>query len=173
MEIVLRRAMPADHMEVAHIGRETFYETWRPVNTEEDMLEYMKTAFDPVKIKKDLEDEVNTFLIAYCDGVLTGYTKLRRDRSYPELEGRSALEIERIYVYKSWQDKKVGKAMMDACIQMARDENTYWLWLGVNMDNVKAIDFYKRYGFTIFGEKEFQLGQAMDKDYLMRMKIGR
>ena len=172
MEIVLRKALPSDFAEVARIGRETFYETWRPVNTEEDMQEYMKSAFDPGKIKKDLEDRVNTFFLAHCNGELTGYSKLRRDRSYPEFQGLSALEIERIYVYKSWQDKKVGKAMMDFCIQLAKEERMHWLWLGVNMENIKAIDFYKRYGFTIFGEKEFQLGEAMDKDYLMWLEIG-
>jgi diamine N-acetyltransferase len=172
MDYHIKVASVEDAEAVAKIGRETFYETWRPVNTEEDMQEYMSVSFDLEKIKKEIKDErVNTFLIAYADNEIVGYAKLRRDRSYPELEGKKALEVERIYVVKSFQDKKAGKALMDRSIEIAKQENCVYIWLGVNTDNEKAIRFYKKYGFTIFGEKNFQLGNAVDTDYLMKKDL--
>lgn len=60
---------------------------------------------------------------------------------------------------------------MDRCIEISREEKNEWLWLGVNIDNHKAINFYKKYGFTIFGEKAFRLGNAVDNDYLMKLKL--
>ena len=48
-------AKPEDYLLLAGLGRFTFYETWRHVNTEEDMQLYMAEAFAPKKIKKDLK----------------------------------------------------------------------------------------------------------------------
>src|SRR5688500_11439577 len=119
-------------MLIAALGARTFYETWRPVNTEEDMQEYISKSFNVDTIKKDLENSAaNTFYIAFENDLEVGYVKLRRDRTYDEFGGERAIEIERIYVYKRWQDKKVGKALMDECIRLATDEGFEWLWLGV------------------------------------------
>jgi ribosomal protein S18 acetylase RimI-like enzyme len=173
MSIRIRNATGNDYRVVSEIARSTFYETWRPVNTEADMQQYMRKAFDPFILKTDIENtEVNTYLLAVEDVLALGYAKMRNDRIYEEFRGERALEIERIYVRKEYQDKKIGKALMDRCLQIAAAENYRWLWLGVNIDNLKAINFYKRYGFTIFGEKAFQLGDAVDNDYLMKKRLG-
>ena len=171
-EIVVAIATPEDYITIAVIGRFTFYETWRPVNTEEDMQLYMAGAFDPEKIKKDLEDSGNTFLIACYGDEVVGYAKLRSDRTHDEFKGASAIEMERIYVKQQYQGKKLGKALMDKSLELARQGNYGWFWLGVNQENYKAIDFYKLYGFAVFGTKSFKLGNAADDDYLMKLKLG-
>ncbi len=170
--IVIKRAEEADYETVAELGAKTFYETWRPVNTEEDMRKYIAKAFDPDNIRKDIADQkINTFFIAFSEDIAVGYAKLRRDRTYDEFKGTRPIELERIYVDKSFQDKYVGRALMDECLKVSKEEKYDWFWLGVNIDNVKAIAFYKKYGFTIFGEKSFQLGDATDNDYLMKLQL--
>jgi diamine N-acetyltransferase len=167
----IRIATPEDYQLVSDIARFTFYETWRHVNTEEDLQLYMSEAFNPEKIKKDLEDAENTFLLEYYNNELIGYVKLRTDRTYDEFKEEKAIEIERIYVKHQYHGLKAGKALMDTCIDIAKKGNYQWLWLGVNDENTKAIDFYKKYGFTIFGTKTFKLGTAIDEDYLMKLKL--
>lgn len=171
MEIAIHRIEAHEYQLLAQIGRDTFYETWRSVNTEEDMQTYMAKAFDPASIEKDILNPVNTFFIAMLGEKAIGYCKLRRDRTYEEFGSDSVIELERIYVFKEYHDHKVGKKLMDVCIDLAKEENHIWLWLGVNIDNDRAIKFYKNYGFTIFGEKAFQLGDAVDNDYLMKLKL--
>lgn len=172
MSIDIRIARPGDNKLLGTLGRKTFYETWREVNTEEDMQAYMKESFEDFALKKEIENRsVYTFMIAFTEKTAAGYTKLRNDRSYPELKDEKALEIQRIYVLKEWQGKKVGQALMDNCLKLAKADNYTCIWLGVNIDNKKAIDFYKSYGFEIFGEKAFQLGKAVDNDYLMKKML--
>jgi ribosomal protein S18 acetylase RimI-like enzyme len=172
MKILIRSASTEDYIPLAEIGHETFYETWRPVNTEDDMQMYLKKSFDLGKIKSEIEDkDVNTFFLAFADDKLVGYCKMRCDRYYEEFGKESPIEIERIYVRKEFQRKKIGKALMDKCIDYSVEKKYDWLWLGVNVDNLIAIDFYKRYDFIVFGEKNFQLGQAVDTDYLMKKKL--
>jgi len=171
-DIIIRPVRQEEYELLAGIGRQTFYETWRPVNTEEDMQAYIKGAFDTEKIRKDLADSaVNTFYFSFENDSLSGYAKLRNDRTYPELEGKKALELERVYVQKRFQGMLSGKSLMDQCIAFAKANNYYWLWLGVNIDNARAIAFYKKYGFTVFGTKMFKLGDAEDEDYLMKLKL--
>ena len=171
MEILIRKATDIDFEIVTKVGNDTFYETWKDVNTPADMAVYLKKAFDPNYIKEDLLNQSNTYLMALIEGAAIGYAKIRRDRTNEEFNGESAIEIERIYVFQKYQDQKVGKKLMDECLMIANAENYQWLWLGVNVDNHKAINFYKKYGFEIFGEKGFQLGDAIDTDYLMKKKL--
>jgi ribosomal protein S18 acetylase RimI-like enzyme len=170
--VTIRIAATEDAALVANIGRFTFYETWRPVNTEEDMQLYLKESFDKEKIKMQLnESQTNLFLLAMLGSEAIGYAKLRRDRTYDEFKGSKVIELERIYVRSEYQQMKIGKQLMDRCIEISKDENNAWLWLGVNDANHKAINFYKQYGFEIFGTKSFQLGTANDTDFLMKLKL--
>lgn len=171
MEITVRLAMVDDVPLITRIGYDTFYETWKDVNTPEDMDVYLKKSFNDNVILSDVLNPTNTFFIGFADNIPAGYVKIRRDRTYDELNGESAIEIERIYVYNDFHSKKVGKHLMDESIRISKEEGYKWLWLGVNVDNHKAINFYKKYGFEIFGEKNFQLGEAVDMDYLMKKKL--
>ncbi len=168
MEISIKIAEKADSIEVAKVGRETFYETWKDVNTPEDMTIYLAKAFKDETIANELESANNTFLLAYSDNKVVGFVKLRRDRTYDEFKNEPAIEMERIYVYNDFHGKKVGKFLMDFSIEIAKRENYKWFWLGVNEFNYKALNFYKSYGFEVFGEKTFQLGEAIDTDFLMK-----
>ncbi len=172
VKIEIRKAVSEDYLLVSDLGSKSFYETWRPVNTEEDIQKYIREAFNPLNIKADIEaDSVNTFFIAIEGKRAVGYIKLRNDRSYEEFKNEKVIELERLYVLKEWQEKKVGKALMDEGLKMAFDQNFIWMWLGVATENFKALKFYKQYGFVIFGEKIFKLGDAVDTDYLMKKKL--
>ncbi len=168
----VRPVLSHEYKALADFGRETFYETWREYNTEEDMQTYLKYAFDEQKILEDLTDiKTNTFLFAFNDDLLVGYAKIRNDRTHDEFSNARVLEIERIYVRKNFQGKLVAQQLMEECLIKARTEQYEWLWLGVNIDNHRAIAFYKKYGFEIFGTKIFKLGDAEDQDYLMKLKL--
>ena len=172
MNIEIRTAIPSDCKILSELCRKTFYETWKPVNTEEDLQKYMNEAFELKKLQEDIEaNKINTFFIAFIDQVATGYLKLRRDRTYDEFKNQRVIEIERLYVLKEGQGKKIGKELMDECVKVAIAGNYKWIWLGVAVDNIKAINFYMKYGFNIFGEKIFKLGEALDTDYLMKKEI--
>ena len=65
----------------------------------------------------------------------------------------------------------LGKLMLQKAIAIAEENEFDWIWLGVWENNHKAINFYKTYGFEIFGSKMFKLGDAEDEDYLMKLKL--
>ena len=83
----------------------------------------------------------------------------------------SALEVARLYAVTSQIGKGVGSQLMQACLQIAKEKNKEWLWLGVWEKNQRAIDFYTKWGFEKFDETDFLLGDDMQRDWLMKKKV--
>ncbi len=44
------------------------------------------------------------------------------------------------------------------------------VWLGVWKENPRAVSFYQRHGFEIFGEHDYLIGTDLQRDYLMSQK---
>lgn len=164
-------AGPADAAALARVSTDTFFETFAAFNTREDMDAYLLQNFTPAQVQQELEDPAASFVLARHEGILAGYMKLRRSESPAELAGQPALEIERLYVLKPYQDRKVGAALMQHAIDTARSGGAQVLWLGVWEHNPKAIAFYQRWGFKTFGSHGFQLGSDLQTDLLMKLEL--
>ncbi|HTE12726.1 MAG TPA: GNAT family N-acetyltransferase, partial [Chitinophagaceae bacterium] len=88
-----------------------------------------------------------------------------------ELEDAEAIEIGRIYAVQKTIGLGVGKALMQACIGIAKEKNKQLIWLGVWERNQRAISFYSKFGFEKFGEHDFVLGNDVQTDWLMKKII--
>jgi len=78
------------------------------------------------------------------------------------------MELARIYVITKMIGAGDGKALMNACIDVARQNNKDVLWLGVWEHNPRAIRFYTGFGFEKFDEHDFILGNDVQRDWLMK-----
>jgi ribosomal protein S18 acetylase RimI-like enzyme len=88
-----------------------------------------------------------------------------------ELKDRRPIEIERIYVLQQYHDKKAGAALMAHCMEYATNNGYNTIWLGVWEHNHRAISFYKRWGFELFGSHPFILGDDHQTDVLMKKEL--
>ncbi|MBP7822091.1 MAG: GNAT family N-acetyltransferase, partial [Saprospiraceae bacterium] len=100
-----------------------------------------------------------------------GYLKLNFGSSQTELQDEKALEIERIYVSKEYHGKSVGQLLYDMAIQIAKQKNADYVWLGVWEENPRAINFYKKNGFVAFDKHIFKLGDDEQTDIMMKLKL--
>jgi ribosomal protein S18 acetylase RimI-like enzyme len=160
----IRKVRISDAESLAQIGAETFFETFSDQNTKEDMDLYLKETFNPEKIASQLKDPETRFFILEIQNKIVAYTKLR-------LEKDGSLEIERIYVLKEFQGKKFGTLLMDHALNYATEHGCKRVWLGVWEKNEKAINFYKTFGFSIYGSHVFLLGKDSQNDLLMEKFI--
>ncbi len=79
----------------------------------------------------ELNDKNAEFYFAELDSKIIGYLKLNFGPSQTELKDDKALEIERIYVLKEFHGNKVGQLLYEKAIQIARQTNADYVWLGV------------------------------------------
>src|ERR1700760_4621751 len=117
---------------IADLSRRTFEDAFSPHNTAENMNLFLTTQFT----RKQLMDQVgapgNTFLIARLNGEPVGYARLFEGTELPpELHGANVIEIARLYAEQHAIGKGIGKALMEACVEIARQKEKEWIWLGV------------------------------------------
>lgn len=158
-------------LQLQEIGRQTFYETFSQSNTEENMKNYLENGFSLSKITAELNDENAEFYFAKIDEKIIGYLKLNFGQSQTELKVDKAIEIERIYVLKEFHGNKVGQILYDKAIEVARQKNADYVWLGVWEENPRAINFYKKNGFVEFDKHIFKLGEDEQTDIMMKLKL--
>ncbi len=170
MSIFIRHATTGDAALIADLSRQTFYDTFAAQNRPEDMALFLEQQFTRDALMEEVGAPGNTFLLAYDGAEVAGYARLREGAA-PLGGNVAALEIARLYVVKSSIGKGVGKVLMQACINMAKEKGKKMVWLGVWENNERAIAFYTQWGFEKFSEQPFVLGYDVQTDWLMKKDI--
>lgn len=166
------RKINIDDLEaLRNLSIQTFKETFEEVNTEEDMQKYLDENLSIEKLKSELENPNSEFYFAENNDEILGYLKLNFKDAQTEKLEENHFEIERIYVLKAFLGQKIGQILFDKAIEIGREKNLEYVWLGVWEENHRAIRFYGKNGFEIFGKHDFVLGKDVQTDLLMKMKI--
>jgi ribosomal protein S18 acetylase RimI-like enzyme len=153
------------------ISRSTFFESYAPFNSKEDMDIYLNVNFGLENLTKELNNEDSEFYFATLDEETIGYFKINFDKAQTVEGYPNTLEIERIYISKEHQGKKIGERMLAKIKEIAKQHKNDFVWLGVWKQNFGAIKFYERNGFTIYGEHPFLFGTDLQTDHLMKLEI--
>ena len=82
-----------------------------------------------------------------------------------------AYEIQRIYILRSYQKKRLGSQLLEQAIKIGRNKGYKLMWLGVWKLNYKALKFYKKKKLEVFDTHNFQFGDEKQTDILMKLKI--
>jgi ribosomal protein S18 acetylase RimI-like enzyme len=170
MSITIRPAKQEDTALLSKLSIDTFKESYAEMNDAGDMNLYINEHFMPHDIQNEIEDGRNTLLLAMLGDAPAGYVKLSVRTQPAELIGTSNIQIERLYVLKQYQEQKIGANLMSYCMSYAIKNGFDVLWLAVWVHNEKAIAFYERWGFEVFGKQIFQLGRDAQDDLLMKRK---
>ena len=166
------RKINIDDLEtLRNLSIQTFKETFEEVNTEEDMQKYLDENLSIEKLKTELENVNSEFYFAENNDETLGYLNLNFKDAQTEKVEEYYFEIERIYVLKAFLVQKIGQILFDKAIEIGREKNLEYVWLGVWEENHRAIRFYGKNGFEIFGKHDFVLGEDVQTDLLMKMKI--
>ena len=170
-KINIQKATFNDIEKLQQIGRKTFLETFASDNSEENMTQYLSESFATEKLTNELNNENSAFYFAYYQNNVIGYLKVNFGDSQTEIKDEKTLEIERIYVLKEFHGQKVGQMLYEKALEIAKQNNSVYLWLGVWEENRRAIAFYKKNGFIEFDKHIFRLGNDEQTDIMMKKNL--
>jgi ribosomal protein S18 acetylase RimI-like enzyme len=170
--LVIRRASVADAQLLVSLSVDTFFETFAPINDAAHMQQYRDEEMNEQKLTAELADDNNFFFFASLGDTVIGYAKVRNAYTPAELQGHHCIELERLYLLKQYHDQKAGAALMQHCINHAHQYHYDTMWLGVWEHNERALRFYSKWGFTVFGSHIFRLGNDEQTDLLMKKNLG-
>ncbi|MBS1637067.1 MAG: GNAT family N-acetyltransferase [Bacteroidetes bacterium] len=163
----IRRAYASDMEVLRALSIQTFSETFSADNTKENMERYLSEAFNEEALLREIRQPDTLFFLAFENALPVGYLKLRVDAPHDGLKPVPAMELERIYVLKTHQQKHIGAGLLAYSQELALSFGCVALWLGVWEHNLKARGFYESKGFANFGSHVFMLGTDPQTDLLM------
>lgn len=170
--LTIKRATANDVSLLRALSIITFTDTYSAYNTHENMQMYIEKYFNIETLLQELNSDDNFFFIAMLEDGPAGYVKLRTPfEQHASLKDKRSIELERIYVKKNLHGGGLGYKLIQHGLEFAQSEDYDVLWLGVWNQNEKAIKFYTKCGFEIFGEHKFILGTEEQIDYLMRKEL--
>jgi diamine N-acetyltransferase len=171
MFVSVRLADKYDAELIADLSRQTFYDSFAGQNSREDMDRFMNEQFTREALIKEVGADGNIFLLASAGDEITGYVRMREGEKRPEFGDTPSIEIARIYATRQSIGKGTGSALMQRCIEIAKEMNKGVIWLGVWEHNQRAIQFYQKWGFEKFAEHDFVLGSDVQTDWLMKKTL--
>ncbi len=130
MELTIRPGRLSDVPDEARLNRDV---DWC-YDEHETLAEYHDDAYEPSSV-----------IVAESDGEIVG--KLELFIAWKSSHGKFAL-IRRFVIAPGWRGKGVGKQMLDAVTEHAREEGCTFVELSVDVTNPFAHALYAREGFV-------------------------
>jgi ribosomal protein S18 acetylase RimI-like enzyme len=168
----LRYATIKDAEKLSQFARKAFYDSYAWYNDEQDMAAYLNDNFTTSKTEEDINHPQTIFYLVWNNNEVCGYVKLTW-RNRPDIinTDEKQLEIARLYADKQFIGRGVGKLLMEATIDYAKQGNAECIWLDVWKENKRAIQFYTKWGFEIVSDWTFVLGNDQQEDYIMVKRL--
>jgi len=167
--MLIRKAKISDLELIRDFAERTFRVAYEADNVVETFQAYCEAAFTLAQFREEMEHPASSFWLAYVDEQLAGYLKLNFDNPHEALASTKTVQVERIYIEPVLQGQGLGKILLEFALEQARQVGAEWLWLSVWQKNPRAVSFYERYGFEIFGTDIFYLADDPQVDWAMRL----
>jgi GNAT superfamily N-acetyltransferase len=161
---LIQPATPADAAALASFAAQAFADTYRGLDDEQEIADYVAEHFRPEVMAAVIADLACTTLLVRVDGQLAGYAILRARPAPACVTTGEPLQLWRLYLGQRFIGQGLGARLMAALQAEARRRGARTLWLGVYDRNVRAVEFYGRFGFAQVGTDKFLFGGRLYDD---------
>jgi ribosomal protein S18 acetylase RimI-like enzyme len=173
VSILIRQAGFGDDHRLALLGAATFLESYAGVLPGDDIIAHC-AAKHSAAVYEDwlIGGEARIWLAEVEQGrAPVGYLVMTPPDVPLPGAGQSDAEIRRIYVLHRFHKEKVGWTLMKTAISAARRTGKTRMLVGVYGKNDRAIAFYERVGFSVVGERKFQVGATVHDDLILALDL--
>ncbi len=168
MSDTIRRAGADDAQTLSRLSADTFTASFGDLYWPADLEAFIAKAYDVEKCRRDLADPAIAAWLAERDGVPVGYALAGPcDLPHPEVTPACG-ELKRVYLMPSAQGGGLGSRLIDAALDWLLREGPRRLWIGAWSGNRGARRLYGRMGFRKVGEYYFSVGEALDREFILR-----
>lgn len=164
----LRRAKASDASSLAALSLEVWIGTYLRQGISAHFADHVLADFTTARMLDRIKDERQTLIVSQNRDGIDGYIRLLRDRPDP-VAGDHQTEVATLYVQPRHHGRGLGRALLHAGMEAAREDGASSLWLSTNSENTPAIAFYLAQGFSRIGTSDFRIDdQAYQNDVFAR-----
>lgn len=166
--VTLRPATPLDAAMLAVVGSATFLEAYVWAMPGKDIVDFCLSRHTTAAYAAYLAAADTRITLAVTgEDAPVGYAMV----CAPEFDAIDLqpgdAELKRIYRLYRYRSGRTGQRLMDAALADARSMGRTRLLVGTNAGNLRAIEFYRRNGFTDVGTRTFVVGEQVCCDLVL------
>lgn len=136
--------------------------TYQSILTPEQIDYMVELMYGTATLTKQFAEPGYHYLLLHDDTTPIGYA------AYSTSDTAGIYKLQKIYVHSRYQGQGVGKLFIQHIIDAVKAAGGIILELNVNRYN-KARFFYEKQGFTVYEEKDIDIGNGYwMNDYIMR-----
>lgn len=169
--MMIRPATLADAPALAAFGEKTFFDTFGHLYPEGDAAFFTAQRFSQSRTREDISEQGRCIQLAFVDGQLVGFLDCGALGLPVENPAPSGLELYRLYVDVAAKGTGLAQELMDMALIWAKAGGANSLYLGVYHGNARAQAFYRKYGFETIGAYQFRVGNTLDDERIMELKL--
>jgi ribosomal protein S18 acetylase RimI-like enzyme len=160
------RILKQDELEIV---KDLAYRIWPLTYGEiisKEQMNYMLNWMYSLETLETNFKKNHTYFCIASNGIDVGFMDVETD--HPEVGN---IKIHKIYVLHEQHGNGFGYKLMKEARDFAKTREMNTMSLQVNRNN-PAIEFYKRFGFNIIDEQDFEIGNGFYmNDFVMQFKI--
>jgi ribosomal protein S18 acetylase RimI-like enzyme len=163
--INITQASGADIPIIQKIASETWWPTYTPLLSKEQIDFMLRTLYSTETLQKVMENGSQAFLLLFDEHGPQGFASYGLRSEDP-----AVYKLHKLYVLPENHGKGYGRMLIEDVQQRAIANNIYTLDLNVKKDN-PARSFYEKLGFRIIREEDIPFGPYLLSDFVMRLEI--
>jgi len=168
------KAGKKDAAVLATLAKSSFIQSHGHSAPAEVINNYIAEHYNTAVFIQELNDPQNIYHIIYYDEKPAGFSKIIFNHPYANSPIQNISKLERIYLLQEFYSLKLGKALFEFNMELAKQQQQTGMWLYVWKENTRAFNFYTRAGFTIVGSHDFKLSAThFNPNHQMLLQFGR
>lgn len=170
--ISYRPATPDDAFALSELGRTSFVDAFGHLYSADNLNRFLEETYSLPVIARELSDPMRLFRIAERGGDMLGYCKLGLDVTLDhDPQGRRVMELKQLYLRGAQTGSGIGATLMGWALDEAKARLFDDIILSVWSQNRGAQRFYARHGFEKIGDTIFMVGDHLDEEYLLGLRL--
>jgi diamine N-acetyltransferase len=166
VDFSLRVARHADMNALSALAMQVWLHTYATDGVSPVIADYVLGALSSARFAELVADPATRIVVAEHGYNLLGFATVRRNMPCPS-EALAQVELQTLYVQAHFIGKGVGSALLRHVAHWAQAQTGSALWLKVNAQNQRAIDFYLAHGYRQQGTTLFMLGGVGHENHVM------
>lgn len=125
-----------------------------------DIDSYIALNLQKINFEVELNNQQNQFYLLYYKNEIAGYSKIVFNKPNTNVTAQNIALMNRLYLLKEFYQLGLGKILFDFNVDICKQQDQKGIWLAVWVENVQAIQFYTKKGFTKVGDYNFQISKT-------------
>lgn len=167
---MIRNAEERDAPGLAAVSIEVWLNTYLREGVSSFFADYVLSEFTARKFRVSIGDPNIAIWVSENRIGIDGFVAVCSTAT-PPLANCSKLEITTLYVQPRHQSSGRGIALLQRALAHCRSIGGESVWLKVNAENGRAIQFYLRHGFSKIGSTDFVIGGRAYENFVMKTDL--